>query len=192
MQKKAGTGRDLILLLYTGEPVSSLFPKRYSMLCLVEGTNMKNIPVTKSGYLELQEKLNYLKAVKLQEVNQQVKEGRAFCDFDEDPEFRKSLEEQSIIQAQITELESILARAEIMEVTKSDVVELGTFVTFKELPDGLEETYQIVSPKESDPQKAHISTSSPIGKKLIGNKVNDKVFVETPAGTVKLLITKVD
>ncbi|WP_158589672.1 MULTISPECIES: GreA/GreB family elongation factor [Clostridia] len=150
-----------------------------------------NIQVTKSGYLELQKKLTYLKAVKLQEVNQQVKEGRAFCDFDEDPEFRKSLEEQSVIQAQITELESILDRVEIMEVTKSDVVELGAFVTFKELPDGLEETYQIVSPAEANLQKAHISASSPIGKKLIGRKENDEVLVEIPAGTVKLLITKV-
>ncbi|RFA36288.1 hypothetical protein CAI16_05740 [Virgibacillus dokdonensis] len=151
----------------------------------------KTIPVTKAGYEELQEKWNTLKEEKLVEANKQVKAGRAFCDFHEDPEFDRSLDELNKIQEQISELESILARAEIIGEANSDVVQHGALVTFKEYPDGEEETFQVVSAAEVDAKKLQISDNSPIGRALLGRKVNEEVSVETPAGTVKLLITKV-
>jgi transcription elongation factor GreA len=159
----------------------------------MEGVYMqKTIPVTERGFQRLKDQLAYLKNVKLKEVNDQIEKGKTFCDFDEDPEHRRFLEEVNVIQKQIADVEFMLKQAEIIEKTETDAVEHGKYVTFKELPDGLEETYQMVSVAEADPQSNHISDRSPIGRKILGRKENDLVSVETPEGKIKLLITKVE
>ena len=81
-------------------------------------------------------------------------------------------------------METMLRHAVIIEANKnSDEVQLGKMVTFIEVPDGDEESYQIVGSAEADPFEGKISNESPIAKTLLGKKVGDKVTVPLPNGS---------
>ena len=153
----------------------------------------KIFPMTKEGKEKLEKELEVLKTVKRKEVVERIKIARSFGDLSENSEYDSAKEEQAFVEGRITTLENMIRNAKIIEEdTTTDSVTLGKSVTFVELPDGDEETYNIVGSAEADPFEGKISNDSPIAKSLIGKKVGDTVSVSTPGGdmTVKIVSIK--
>lgn len=142
---------------------------------------------------KLEEELEYLKTVKRKEVVERIKVARSFGDLSENSEYDSAKEEQAFVEGRITALDNMIRNAKIIEDDgeNSNIVTLGKTVTFKELPDGEEESYTIVGSAEADPFEGKISNDSPIAKSLIGKQVGDEVTVQTPGGEMLVKIVKI-
>lgn len=153
----------------------------------------KTYPMTEEGKKKLEEELSYLKDVKQKEVNKEVKRLRGFCDFSEDVSFKKILDEQAETQDRVDRIEEILSRLEIIGGRGKDQVEvgLGSKVKFRDLADDEEEVYMLVGSIEADPEAGKISIDSPIGKSLLGAKLDEEISIEVPSGEIKLKILEI-
>ena len=150
--------------------------------------------MTEEGKEKLEEELHNLKMVKRKEVVERIKIARDFGDLSENSEYDSAKEEQSFVETRIAQVEKMIRYAVIIESdTASDgIVDLGKSVTFKELPDGDEETYTIVGSAEADPFEGKISNDSPMAKSLIGKEEGTEVMVASPGGEFKVKIVKVE
>lgn len=148
------------------------------------------VVLTTKGVKELEERLEYLKTVRRQQIAEEIKEARAFGDLSENAEYDEAKNEQARIEGEIANLEKILRNAQIIDEEEVDLqtVSAGTYVLLldKELEE--EEHYQIVGSAEADLSKGKISNESPVGKALLGKKAGATVKVETPGGIVRYKI----
>lgn len=149
--------------------------------------------MTKEGKEKLEKELEHFKTVKRKEVVERIKIARSFGDLSENSEYDSAKEEQAFVEGRITTLENMIRNAQIIESDASHdgKVTLGKSVTFKELPDGEEETYTIVGSAEADPFESKISNDSPIARSLMGKKPGDEVTVSTPGGDMEVIIVSV-
>lgn len=147
--------------------------------------------LTETGYNALKKELLYLKEKRWKEVSKKVQESRNFCDFKKDPEYQISVDEFATIKKKIIDLEYIIKQAKIIKNTNIREVGIGSIVTVKEVTEEYEMQLKIVSSAESYLSENYISDESPIGKSLIGHKLNDNVVVMTPSGMMYLLITEI-
>lgn len=140
------------------------------------------IYLTKDGYKALQEKLDYLKSTKREEVSKKIGIAREFGDLSENSEYDAAKEEQAQIEAEIAEIENKLRFGKIINQKKLDTskVNAGCFVKLKDLDFDDEFEYQIVGSTESDPSKGIISNESPVGQALLDKKVGDTVQIVLP------------
>ncbi|HLR08283.1 MAG TPA: transcription elongation factor GreA [Bacillota bacterium] len=154
----------------------------------------KSYYMTHEGKEKLEEELHYLKTKRRQEVVERIKIARGFGDLSENSEYDAAKEEQAFVESRISQIEKMIRNAVIIENDDKDsnVVTLGKSVTFKELPDGEEETYTIVGSAEADPFEGKISNDSPMAKSLLGKEVGSEVSVATPGGEILVNIIKVE
>lgn len=154
----------------------------------------KQYYMTVEGKKKLEDELDYLKTEKRKEVVERIKVARSFGDLSENSEYDSAKDEQAFVEARIQQLEQMIRNAVIIEENQSDpdLVNIGKKVTFVELPDDDEETYQIVGSAESDPLNGKISNDSPMGKSLLGKRVGDQVTVVTPDGDIQLKIISIE
>ena len=140
------------------------------------------IYLTKDGYKALQEKLDYLKSVKRDEVSKKIGVAREFGDLSENAEYDAAKEEQAQVESEIVEIENKLRFGKIINQKKLDTskVNAGCFVKLYDLDFDDEFEYQIVGATESDPAKGIISNESPVGQALLGKKVGDTVQIILP------------
>jgi len=146
---------------------------------------MDKEPITLNGLEKLKEELVYLKEKKRPKIVAAISEARSHGDLKENAEYHAAKEEQSHIEGRITEINDIIARANVIDVTKMSndgKVIFGSTVDLENLDTGEKITYQIVGKDEADLQKKLIFFQSPIGKGLIGKNKNDLVEIKTPAG----------
>lgn len=150
----------------------------------------KKFPMTASGKQKLEEELDFLKSVKRKEVVERIKIARSHGDLSENSEYDSAKEDQGFLEGKIASLESMIRNAVIITADElnTDEVRLGKTVTFKELPDGDEETYTIVGSAEANPIEGLISNDSPIAKGLIGRSKGDQVKIITPGGEMSVTI----
>ncbi|MBA3925206.1 transcription elongation factor GreA [Listeria rustica] len=152
----------------------------------------KVFPMTLEGKAKLENELNDLKTVKRKEVVERIKIARSFGDLSENSEYDSAKDEQAFVEGRITTLENMIRNAQIIDASAmSGEVALGNTVTFKELPNGDEESYTIVGSAEADPFEGLISNDSPIAKALLGCKEGDEVTIQTPGGEMNVKITKI-
>jgi len=153
----------------------------------------KEIFVTEEGLKKLEEELEYLKTVRRKEITEMIKTAKSFGDLSENSEYDEAKNEQAITEARIAELEEQLKNVQLVDATAlaNDVVRVGLTVKIKNMDDGSTAEYRIVGVTEADPFEGLISDESPIGKALLGKKVNSVVEVEIPLGTVKYKIMKI-
>ncbi|MFD1207027.1 MULTISPECIES: transcription elongation factor GreA [Sporosarcina] len=153
----------------------------------------KKYPMTLSGKKKLEEELEYLKTVKRKEVVERIKIARSYGDLSENSEYDSAKEDQAFVEGKISTLESMIRNSVIIneDEMNNDEVQLGKTVTFKELPDGDEETYTIVGSAEANPIEGLISNDSPIAKGLIGRKKGDEVKIMTPGGEMTVTIVDI-
>ena len=148
------------------------------------------VVLTHKGVQELEEKLEYLKTVRRQEISEQIKEARAFGDISENAEYDEAKNEQAKIEGEIIQIEKMLRGATVVdeEAIDLDVVNVGSKVKVLDLEFDEEDEYWIVGSAEADVSTNKISNESPVGKTLIGTSVGQTVEVETPSGIVKFKV----
>ena len=153
----------------------------------------KATTMSRDGFNKLQEELEYLVTVRRKEVADKLKEARSYGDLSENAEYDEAKNEQGMLEAQIADLEVIIANAIIVDdgSVSMNEVGVGSFVKLKdfELDDIVE--YQVVGSTESDPDNNKISDESPIGKACLKKHVGDILEVEVPAGTLKFEILNI-
>ncbi|MDT8897473.1 transcription elongation factor GreA [Thermanaerothrix sp. 4228-RoL] len=149
--------------------------------------------LTAEGYQRMQQELEYLKTTVRQQLAQRLRAAIQQGDLSENADYIAAKEEQGFVEGRIQELEQVLRNAVIIDHAekKANEVSIGHVVTVQEgnFPP---ETYHLVGPKEADPLNGRISHESPIGKALLGKKVGDEVTAETPGGTIRLKILKIE
>ncbi|MCU0819996.1 MAG: transcription elongation factor GreA [Beijerinckiaceae bacterium] len=145
---------------------------------------MDRIPMTGRGFKALEEELKHRQSVERPRIILAIQEARAHGDLSENAEYSSAKEAQSLNEGRITELESIISRAEIIDVTKltGNTVKFGATVKLVDEDTEEEKQYQIVGDLEADVKFGRVSISSPIARALIGKKVGDSVEVNTPGG----------
>lgn len=152
----------------------------------------KNI-LTYEGLQKLEEELEHLKVVKRKEISQKIKEAREQGDLSENAEYDAAKDEQRDIEARIEELEKILKNAEVVveDEVELDKISIGCKVRILDMEFKEEMEYKIVGSTEANSLKGKISNESPVGKALLGAKVNDVVTVETPTGEFKYKVLEI-
>ena len=148
--------------------------------------------LTSEGAARLKAELEDLTGTKRIELAARLRAAIQMGDLSENADYIKAKEDQGFLEGRIQELEYILGNAVIIEKNgKTDTIEIGSHVTIQE-DDFPEESYLLVGATEADPTKGKISHESPIGKALMGHKVGEIVEVETPGGTIKFKILKIE
>ena len=146
---------------------------------------MEKEPITSSGLEKIKKELEELKSIKRPKIIQAIAEARAHGDLKENAEYHAAKEEQAKIESRVIEINDLIARANVIDVTKlekSDNLIFGSTVNLVNLDNNEKKTYKIVGKDEADIKKNFIYFRSPIGKALIGKKKKDFVTVNTPAG----------
>ena len=146
---------------------------------------MNKEPITLSGLEKLKEELVFLKEKKRPEIVAAIAEARSHGDLKENAEYHAAKEQQSHNEGRIQEIENLIARANVIDVTniKNDgKVIFGSTVFLENLDTGEKINYKIVGKDEADLKNKLIYYQSPIGKGLIGKNKNDLVEISTPAG----------
>ena len=146
---------------------------------------MDKEPITVSGLKKLKEELVFLKEKKRPEIVAAIAEARSHGDLKENAEYHAAKEQQSHSEGRIQEIEDLIARANVIDVTKINndgKVIFGSTVYLQNLDTNENIEYKLVGKDEADLKKKLIFFQSPIGKGLIGKNKNDLVEINTPAG----------
>jgi len=146
---------------------------------------MNKEPVTVEGLENLKAELDQLKNVKRPSIVAAIAEARSHGDLKENAEYHAAKEQQAQMESRVIEINDIIARANVIDVTKIENngnIIFGSTVTVQDLEISKKKTYKIVGRDEADISKNLIYFKSPLGKALIGKSVEDLVVVETPSG----------
>jgi transcription elongation factor GreA len=146
---------------------------------------VEKIPMTAEGLAPLKEELHQLKMVERYAIIKAIAEAREHGDLSENAEYHAARERQSFIEGRISELEDIISRADVIDLSKlsgGKIVRFGASVTVADVDNDEEITYQLVGPYEADLKKHKISVQSPLGRALIGKTIGDTAEVTAPGG----------
>ena len=155
---------------------------------------MEKEPITVQGLEILKKELDELKNIKRPKIIEAIAEARAHGDLKENAEYHAAKEEQGKIESRIIEINDLIARANVVDVTKLEKknnVIFGSTVYLIDLENNKKKSYKIVGKDEADMAKNYIYFKSPIGKALIGKNKKDLVMVETPSGEKNFEITEI-
>ena len=146
---------------------------------------MNRVPLTARGADKLREELKRLKSVDRPTVIKAIAEARAHGDLKENAEYHAAREQQSFTEGRIRHLESELAGAQVIDITKLNPggkVVFGATVTLYDTDKNGEISYQIVGDLEADIKESRISVTSPIARAMIGKQQGDEILVRAPGG----------
>ena len=155
---------------------------------------MDKEPITSEGLKKIKKELEELKNIKRPKIIEAIAEARAHGDLKENAEYHAAKEEQAKIEGRVIEINDLIARANVVDVTKlekKDNVIFGSTVNLLDLESNAKKTYKIVGKDEADIEKNYIYFRSPIGKALIGKNKKDMVSVLTPSGEKNFEIIEV-
>ena len=155
---------------------------------------MEKEPITSQGLEKLKKELEKLKNIKRPKIIEAIAEARGHGDLKENAEYHAAKEEQSKVEGRIIEINDLIARANVIDVTKlekKDNVIFGSTVHLIDLEINIKKTYKIVGKDEADATKNYIYFRSPMGKALIGKKKKETITVITPAGEKNFEIIEV-
>jgi len=154
---------------------------------------MKKVPITRQGYRDLMKELSRLKREDRIQAMKAIEEARSHGDLTENAEYDAAKEKQAFIERKIYDIESRLTHSEIIETKNlsTDRVVFGSVVFLENLDTGERVQYQLVGPDESDVKQGKISSNSPVGRALIGKKVNDEVSVQAPGGMRNFQVVRI-
>ena len=156
---------------------------------------MEKEPITINGLQKLKDELIFLKEKKRPEIVSAIAEARSHGDLKENAEYHAAKEQQSHNEGRIQEVEDLIARANVIDVTKLNndgKVIFGSTVFLNNLDTSEKISYKIVGKDEADLTKKLIYFQSPIGKGLIGKSKGDLVEIKTPSGLKNFEIINVE
>lgn len=154
--------------------------------------SIEKLPMLAEGYERLTADLKALREERPRVVDA-IEEARAHGDLSENAEYHAAKERQGQIEATIADLEDKISRAQIIDpaTLSGDKVIFGATVTLLD-DDDKPVRYQIVGPYEADAKIGRISYNSPLGKALIGRKVEDEIEVTVPSGDKFYLVQQIE
>jgi transcription elongation factor GreA len=164
----------------------------FSFCALLDGHRMpkvndmvEKVPMTQSGFVKLNEELRWRQQEERPRIIEAISEARAHGDLSENAEYHAAKEAQSHNEGRVGELEDLIARAEVIDLTKMSgaKIKFGARVKLVDEDTEEEKTYQIVGDQEADVKEGRISISSPIARALIGKEVGDSIEVNAPGGS---------
>ena len=146
---------------------------------------MNKVPMTLGGFDSLKEELRWRQQEERPRIIDAISEARSHGDLSENAEYHAAKEAQSLNEGRINELEDLIARAEVIDVTKlsGNTIKFGATVVLVDEDTEEHKTYQIVGDQEADVKAGRISISSPIARALIGKEVGDNIEVVAPGGS---------
>ena len=155
---------------------------------------MEKEPITVTGLEKLKQELIFLKEKKRPVIVAAIADARSHGDLKENAEYHAAKEQQAHNEGRVQEIEDLIARANVIDVTKINndgKVIFGSTVYLQNLDTSEKIDYKLVSKDEADLKKKLIYFQSPIGKGLIGKNKNDLVEIKAPAGIKKFKIIDV-
>ena len=149
-----------------------------------KGQEMNKVPMTANGFNRLKEELRWRQQEERPRIIEAIAEARSHGDLSENAEYHSAKEAQSHNEGRVMELEDVIARAEVIDVSKlsGEKVKFGATVVLVDEDTEEERTYQIVGDQEADVKSGLISISSPIARALIGKEVGEAIEVNAPGG----------
>ncbi len=149
--------------------------------------------LTREGRAKLEAELEELMTIGRREVAERINAAKELGDISESGEYEDAKNSQAHLEGRIREIKNILSRAQIIDEENGNghEVRVGSRVTVRIDGEDEEETWTIVGSTEANPRDGKISNESPIGSNLLGKKVRQKVSVQTPSGTLRLTIVKI-
>ena len=156
---------------------------------------MDKEPITTQGLKKIKTELEHLKNIQRPKIVEAIAEARSHGDLKENAEYHAAKEQQAQLESRVIALNDLIARANVIDVTKIDnngKVIFGSSVDLKDLETQKNISYKIVGQDEADISKNLIYFKSPIGKSLIGKNEGDLITVITPAGERNFEILKVN
>lgn len=151
------------------------------------------VPITREGLDKLKQELHNILTVERPRNIKAIQEARSHGDLNENAEYHAAKERQSLLEAKINELETVINRSEVIEIDKGQTERIlfGKTVDLRNIDTNQNVIYQLVGPYESDPEAGRISVTSPLGKALIGKEEGDNVRVKTPGGVQEFQILEI-
>ncbi|MGV3632533.1 MAG: transcription elongation factor GreA [Bacteroidota bacterium] len=145
---------------------------------------------TEEGLRKLKEELHAMKTVQRPAISDQIAEARDKGDLSENAEYDAAKEAQGLLEMKISKMEAIIASARVIDESTIDTskVFILSRVKIKNVSNNMEMEYTLVAENEADLKAKKISIDSPIGKGLLGKKVNEIADIQTPNGIVKFEI----
>ncbi len=146
---------------------------------------MEKIPITVSGLQNLKDELKDLKNTQRPKIVEAIAEARSHGDLKENAEYHAAKEQQALIESRVIAINDLIARANVIDVTKIEnegKVIFGSTVKVQDIESGKKISYRLVGQDEADISKNLIFFKSPIGKALVGKNKGDMVGVNTPSG----------
>ena len=154
----------------------------------------ESVPMTTEGHQRLQEELKHLVRFERPKVVQDIAEARSHGDLSENAEYDAAKDRQGFVEGRIKELNHKIAMAQIIDPAsiKSDKIVFGAKVTMIDIDTDKEVSYQIVGVDEADIKVGKISITSPVGRSLVGHRVDEEVTVNVPSGVKVYEITDIE
>ena len=159
------------------------------------GNRMENEPITYQGLIKVKKELEELKNIKRPKIISAIAEARAHGDLKENAEYHAAKEQQGLIEGRVLAINDLIARANVIDVTKIDnegKVIFGSTIKVQDLKTKKEISYRLVGQDEADISKNLIFYKSPIGKSLIGKHKGEMVSVNAPSGERNFEIKEVE
>ena len=152
----------------------------------------KRVLLTADGLKKLQEKLDFLKGERRQEVAARLKAAIALGDLSENSEYDDAKNEQAFLEGEILELEESIRNSKIIEASAdSNTVSLGAQVVLKDIEFDEVDTYMLVGATEADPDNGKISNESPVGLAIMGQPVGSGVDVVVGENVIQYQIMEI-
>ena len=141
--------------------------------------------LTPEGHEKLTAEMREMKTVQRPAAIRAIAAAREHGDLSENAEYDAAKEAQGMLEKRLAELETTLSQARIMEKPGDDKARIGCTLTLRDLKRDTELTYHLVSEAEADFKAGKISTSSPVGRGLLGADVGETVEISVPAGVLQ-------
>lgn len=148
---------------------------------------------TEEGLQKVKEELKQLKTVERPSISAQIAEARDKGDLSENAEYDAAKEAQGLLELKISKLETLMANSRVVDESELDTskVLILSKVKIKNLANGMEMEYTIVSEKEANMAEKRISVESPIAKGLLGKSVGEIAEVKVPSGIIKFEVLNI-
>ncbi|HER25910.1 MAG TPA: transcription elongation factor GreA [Rhodospirillales bacterium] len=155
---------------------------------------MDKLPMTREGLDRLEVEHRQLKEQERPAITKAIAVAREHGDLKENAEYHAARERQSFVEGRISELQSIISLAEVIDPTQlsGDVVRFGATVLLADEDTDEQSTYQIVGRHEADVDQGRLSVTAPLARALIGKSLGDSVEVVSPGGAKFYEIVRVD
>jgi len=149
--------------------------------------------MSEEGYKKLLEELKQLESVDRPAISKQIAEARDKGDLSENAEYDAAKEAQGLLEMKIAKLKEVIASARIIDESKlsTDAVQILNKVKLKNVKNGMNMTYTIVSESEANLKEGKISINTPIAQGLLGKKVGDVADIKVPQGVISLEIVDI-